>query len=162
MGRKLIDMQENTGITRRQFIVTGASAAAIIASLGLTACGGSGSGSAGASGAYKDGSYTGQSSTLEANVDGDGYGIITITVKDGKIADAQFQAFQPDGTPKDKEYGKDGSRYAVAQKVVSTGDDYVAALIESGSPAGVDVVSGATYLHDQFVEAAEDALSQAK
>ena len=82
--------------------------------------------------------------------------------KDGKIADAQFQAFQPDGTPKDKEYGKDGSRYAVAQKVVSTGDDYVAALIESGSPAGVDVVSGATYLHDQFVEAAEDALSQAK
>ena len=157
-------MQENQGITRRQFIVTGASAAAIIASLGLSACGGSGSGSgaAAASGAYKDGSYTGQSSTLEAGVDGDGYGVITLTVEGGKIVKAEFQAFMPDGTPKDENYGKDGSRYAVAQKVISTGGDYVSELIEVGTPDGVDVVSGATYLHDQFVEAANDALSQAK
>lgn len=155
-------MAQNRGITRRQFIVTGASAAAVIASLGLSACGGSGKSSGGASGAYKDGTYTGQSSTLEANVDGDGYGVITVTVENGKIVDAQFQAFLPDGTPKDKNYGKDGTRYAVAQKVVSTADDYVSSLIEAGTPEGVDAVSGATYLHDQFVEAANDALAQAK
>lgn len=155
-------MQENTGITRRQFIVTGASAAAIIASLGLTACGGSSGSSTGASGAYKDGTYTGQSSTLEANVDGDGYGIISITIEDGRIVEADFQAFLPDGTPKDENYGKDGSRYAVAQKAISTADDYVTDLVETGTPDGVDAVSGATYLYDQFIEAANDALSQAK
>jgi len=157
-----IDMSENTGITRRQFIVTGASAAAIIASLGLSACGGSGGSPSGASGAYKDGTYTGQSSTLEANVDGDGYGIITITIENGKIVSADFQAYLPDGTPKDKDYGKDGTRYAVAQKAVSTADDYVTDLLETGTPDGVDAVSGATYLYDQFIEATNDALSQAK
>ena len=156
-------MNEYSTITRRQFIVTGATAAAVMASLGLTACGG-GSGSSGgaASGAYKDGTYTGQSSTLEANVDGDGYGVITVTVKDGKIVEAEFQAYLPDGTPKDKDYGKDGPRYAVAQKVVQTGGDYSAALVEAGSTSGVDAVSGATYLYDQFIEAANDALAKAK
>ena len=155
-------MYGNTGITRRQFITTSAAAAAIIASLGLSACGGSGGSARAGGGSYKDGTFTGQSSTLEANVDGDGYGIVTITVKDGKITEAEFQAFLPDGTPKDKDYGKDGPRYAVAQKVVATGDDYRAALVEAGTPEGVDAVSGATYLYDQFIEAANDALSKAK
>ena len=151
-----------TSISRRQFCTIGT--AAMFATLGLAGCGGaSGSGSsAAAGGGLKDGTFTGQSSTLEANVDGDGYGIITITVEDGKIVDAKFQAFLPDGTPKDKDYGKDGTRYAVAQKVVSTGDDYAKALVEAGSIDGVDAISGATYLYDQFVEATEAAVSQAK
>ena len=146
-------------ISRRQFFMVGT--AATFAALGLAGCGSGGKGSSTAGGSLKDGTFTGQSSTLEANVDGDGYGIITITVENGKIVDAQFQAFLPDGTPKDKDYGKDGSRYAVAQKVVSTGDDYTKALVEAGSIDGVDAISGATYLYDQFIEATEAAVKEA-
>ena len=147
-------------ISRRQFFLTGTAAA--FAALGLAACSGGGqSGSATGSGGYKDGTYTGESSVLDANVDGDGYGIISITVENGKIVEATFQPFQVDGTPKDKDYGKDGAYYAVAQKVVSAGDEYSAALVETGSVDGVDVISGATFLHDQFVEAANNALSKA-
>ena len=136
--------------------------AATFAALGLAGCGNNGNSKAATTaGAMKDGSFTGQSSTLESNVDGDGYGIITITVEGGKIVDAKFQAFLPDGTPKDKNYGKDGAYYGVAQKVVSTGDDYAKALVESGSIDGVDAVSGATYLYDQFVDATEAAMKDA-
>lgn len=136
--------------------------AATFAALSMAGCASGGQGSStAASGKYKDGTYTGQSSTLEANVDGDGYGIISITIENGKIVDATFQPFLPDGTPKDKEYGKDGSRYAVAQKVVSAGDEYAAALIETGSVDGVDAISGATFLYDQFTEAANKALAEA-
>ena len=148
-------------VTRRQFFMLGT--AATFAALGLAGCGGgkSGSASAAAVGNLKDGTFTGQSSTLDANVEGDGYGIISITVENGKIVDAKFEAFQVDGTPKDKDYGKDGAYYAVAQKVVSTGDDYAKELVEAGSIDGVDAVSGATYLYDQFVEATEAALKEA-
>jgi len=135
--------------------------AATFAALGLVGCSGGGQGGSAAGGAYKDGTYTGQSSTLEANVDGDGYGIISITIENGKITDATFQPFMPDGTPLDMEYGKDGPRYAVAQKVVSAGDEYAAALVEAGSVDGVDVISGATFLHGQFTEAANKALEEA-
>ena len=136
--------------------------AATFAALGLAGCGGSGSGSSAAViGELKDGTYTGESSVLDANVDGDGYGVISITIENGEIVDAKFQAFQVDGTPKDKDYGKDGAYYGVAQKAVSTGDDYTAALIEAGSIDGVDAISGATYLYEQFVEATEAALKEA-
>ena len=139
-----------------------AGTAATFAALGLAGCSAGGkNGATKAAGDLKDGTFTGQSSTLDANVDGDGYGIITITVEDGKIVDATFQAFLPDGTPKDKDYGKDGAYYGVAQKAVSTGDDYVKALIEAGSIDGVDAISGATYLYDQFVEATEAACKEA-
>lgn len=137
--------------------------AAGFAALGLAGCGNSGSsGSGGATGALKDGTYSGESSVLEAGVDGDGYGMITVTVEDGRIVSATFEAFLPDGTPKDDSYGKNGANYAVAQKVVSAGDDYAAELVETGALEDVDAISGATYLYDQFKEAAEDALSQAK
>lgn len=144
-------------ITRREFCIIGT--AATFAALGLAGCSGGGGGTA--SGKMKDGTFTGQSSTLEANVDGDGYGIISITVENGEIVDAKFQAFLPDGTPKDEDYGKDGTRYAVAQKVVSTGDEYAKALVEAGSIDGVDAISGATFLYDQFVEATEAAVKEA-
>ena len=152
-----------TDISRRQFVFLGTAAG--FAALGLGACAGGGQGgqsSGTASVKYKDGTYTGESSVLEAQVDGDGYGIITVTVQDGAITSATFEAFQPDGTPKDENYGKDGAKYAVAQRVVSAGNDYAAALVEAGSVDGVDAISGATYLYDQFSEAAEKALAQAK
>ena len=148
-----------TSISRRQFCMIGT--AATFAALGLAGCSGGGKSGSAAQGALKDGTYTGQSTTLEANVDGDGYGVIKITVENGKIVDAEFQAFMPDGTPKDKNYGKDGAYYGVAQKAVSTGEDYTKALIQAGDINGVDAISGATYLYDQFVEATEAAMKEA-
>lgn len=147
-----------TNITRRQFCIVGTAAA--LAALGLGGCASTGSGSA--AGSLKDGTYTGESSVLDIGADGDGYGIITITVENGSIVDAQFEAFTPDGSPKDENYGKDGSAYAVAQKAASTAGDYAAALVDAGSINGVDAISGATYLYDQFVEAAQDALISAQ
>ena len=150
-------------VSRRQFVIYGATAATL-AALGLSGCGSSGSGSKGgaAAGNYKDGTFTGQSKTMDAGVDGDGYGVVTVTVENGKIVDVTFDAFLPDGTPKDKDYGKSEGNYALAQKVLGSKDTYAADLVATGDPSSVDVVTGATFLHDQFVEAAEDALKQAK
>ena len=136
--------------------VAAMAACAVVASVGLVACGGGGSAES-----YNDGTYEGKSQVLDANVDGDGYCEVTITVKDGKISDAKMAAYLPDGTPKDKNYGKDGANYAIAQKAVSAGDEYVSVLLQTGAIDAVDTVSGATYLHDQFVEATKDALSKA-
>ncbi len=155
-------MSGNT-VTRRQFVIYGATAATL-AAFGLTGCGGSGAGASGgtAKGTYKDGTYTGQSRTMDANVDGDGYGVVTVTVENGAIVDVTFDAFLPDGTPKDKDYGKSGGNYALAQKVLESKDAYAQDLLATGDPEAVDVVTGATFLHDQFEEAAKDALKQAQ
>ncbi|HAM16206.1 MAG TPA: hypothetical protein DCP91_10215 [Eggerthellaceae bacterium] len=131
----------------------------IAALLGLAGCGSGGSASSAK--ALKDGTYEGKSAVHESHTDGDGYGTIQITVEGGNIASVDFKAFQVDGTPKDKNYGKDGAYYGVAQKAAATADEYAAALVEKGYVEDVDVISGATFMHDQFVEAAEDALSKA-
>ena len=69
---------------------------AALACAGLASCSGGESAPS-----YKDGTYEGKSQVLDANVDGDGYCEVTITVKDGIISDAKLSAFQVDGTPKD-------------------------------------------------------------
>ncbi len=153
-------MKRSNGLRKVLSIAVLACACALSAC--LVACGGSGGSAGGAAGAYKDGTYSGESSVLEAGVDGDGYGMVSITVKDGKISDCTFQAYLPDGTLKDDSYGKGTAKYSLAQKIVDEVDEYAAALVEAGDPADVDVISGATFLHDQFVEAANDALEQAK
>lgn len=145
--------------TSGKFAAIAALVASLVLAFCLVGCGG-GSNSA-SSGPLKDGSYTGQSEVYKVGADGDGYVIVSITVKDGKIETAEAQAFEPDGTLKDENYGKGTDKYSLAQKVVSYIDDYSKALVETGS-ADVDLISGATYLHDQFVDAAKKALDQAK
>ena len=136
-----------------------AAAAAIASGALLAGCGGSG----GAAANYKDGTYEGASSVLDIGVEGDGYGEVSITVENGAISKVDFRAYQVDGSLKDENYGKDagGSFYNVAQAAVAAGDEYAYTLEQTGVLSDVDTVSGATYLHDQFVEAAEDALSKA-
>lgn len=143
-------------------IIASAGAAALLA-LCLSGCGGgSSSGNAAGASAYQDGTYIGESSVMDSGVDGDGYGVVSVTISDGKISDVVFEAYQVDGTLKDESYGKGTASYSLAQKVISYVEDYEQALVEAGSAEGVDVISGATYLHDQFVEAADAALEQAK
>ena len=129
------------------------------ACLGLSACGGSAQ--------LKDGTYTGQSSNFEGDaVEGAGYGVATVTIKDGEITECTFEAYELDGTLKDENYGQslsgNDNKYLKAQFAVNSCPEYAKALVEAGSIDGVDVISGATVMHDQFQEAVEDALSQAR
>ena len=127
--------------------------------LGLVACGGGGE--------VKDGTYTGQSSEFEGDaVDGAGYGVATITIKDGVITECTFETFELDGNKKDENYGKslagNRNKYTKAQNAVNACPEYAKALVEAGSLDGVDAISGATVNYDQFREAVEDALAQAR
>lgn len=129
----------------------------------LSACGGTKT--------YNDGTYTAQSSLLldEETADaGNGYGVVTITIKDNVIVDCVFEMYMEDGTLKDEDYGKKNGEianegfYKMAQGAVAAGQSYAEMLKQSGSLKGVDAISGATISFGQFTEAVEEALRQAE
>lgn len=132
----------------------------------LTACGGSKT--------YKDGTYTAQSSLYESLDDedgdegGEGYGVVTITVKDNIITACEFTTYMPDGTVKDAEYGKkDGEianqdYYNKAQRAVKASKNYAEQLAEKGTLDEVDAITGASISFDEFTEAVQLALEQAE
>ncbi|MCR4751861.1 MAG: FMN-binding protein [Eubacterium sp.] len=125
------------------------------------------------SGSYKDGTYTAQSSMYESLEDdedegGEGYGVVSITIKDNKIVGCEFTTYMPDGTVKDEEYGKkDGEianqdYYNKAQRAVKGSQNYAEQLTEKGDLKEVDAITGATISYNEFNEAVELALKQAK
>ena len=128
----------------------------------------------GCSASYADGTYTAQSSVYEGLEDedgdegGDGYGVVTITVKDNVITDCEFTTYMTDGTVKDEEYGKkDGEianqdYYNKAQRAVKASQNYAEQLAAKGDLKDVDAISGATISYDEFKEAVRLALKQAK
>ena len=128
----------------------------------LTACGGGAN--------YADGTYTGTSSVYEGDEDGSGagYGVATITIKDNVITACEFQTYEPDGTLKDENYGKQNGEvanvdfYNKAQRAVLASAKYGEQLAEVGALKEVDAITGATISYGEFQEAVEDALSQAK
>ena len=121
----------------------------LIAAL-LCACGGSKS--------YKNGTYTGQSQIFKGDEEGngDGYGVVTLTIKDNAITACEFQTYEPDGTLKDDEYGKvDGEiknedYYHKAQQAIKGSAKYAEMLVTAGNPNtfenDIDAISGATFL----------------
>ena len=123
---------------------------------------------------YADGTYTAQSSVYEGLEDdegdegGDGYGVVTITLKDGSIVECEFTTYMTDGTPKDEDYGKkDGEianqdYYNKAQRAVQASQNYAEQLSAKGDLKEVDAISGATISYDEFKEAVRLALKQAK
>ena len=146
---------------RKLTVFIGISLAAAV----LCACGGSKS--------YKDGTYTAQSSLYESLEDeedegGEGYGVVTITVKDNVITDCEFTTYMPDGTVKDEEYGKQNGEianqdyYNKAQRAVRASENYAQQLAAKGSLDEVDAISGATISYGEFTEAVKLALDQAK
>ncbi|MBO6150631.1 MAG: FMN-binding protein [Clostridium sp.] len=129
----------------------------------------------GCSSNYKDGTYTAQSSVFEGIEDeefgeenGDGYGEVTITVKDNKIVDCKFTTYMTDGTVKGEDYGKqDGAianqdYYNKAQRAVQASQNYADQLKTKGELKEVDAISGATISYNEFNEAVKLALKQAK
>lgn len=121
---------------------------------------------------YKDGTYTGQSSVYKSDDgedQGNGYGVAEITIEGGVITGCTYLTYEEDGTLKDEDYGKESSGtvankdyYNKAQKANAARDQYAAMLVANGSLDGIDAISGATINYNEFVEAVENALSQAE
>ena len=100
--------------------------------------------------------------------EGDGYGVVTLTIEGGAITACDFKTYEPDGTLKDEDYGKQNGEianqdyYNKAQKALAGANEYAKILVEVGDYHAIDSISGATISYDQFMEAVDDALYQAK
>lgn len=110
--------------------------------------------------ALKDGTYTGKSSEDDFG----GHMEVTITVADGKISETEVKNLQKDGSEKGEDYGKEAGEegHKTAQMTLEASQTYGKELTEKGSVEEVEAVSGATQSYKQFVEAANDAINQAK
>ena len=105
-----------------------------------------------------DGTWTAQS-----NADDQGsIGTITITA-------TSYETTLADGTDKGADYGKSSSGevfnedyYKKAQAAVASYQEYSDNLTKVGDPAKVDVITGATVAHQQFVQAAIRAIAAAQ
>ena len=112
-----------------------------------------------------DGTWTAQS-----NPDDQGsIGTITITVEGGHITATSYETTLADGTDKGADYGKSSSGevfnqdyYKKAQAAVASYQEYSDNLTQVGDPAKVDVITGATVAHQQFVQAAIRAIAAAQ
>ena len=112
-----------------------------------------------------DGTWTAQS-----NADDQGsIGTITITVEGGRITATSYETMLADGTDKGSEYGKNSAGevfnedyYKKAQAAVASYQEYSDNLTKVGDPAKVDVITGATVAHQQFVQAAIRAIAAAQ
>ena len=146
-------------------MIFGAGLSALALSMGLTlaACGGSSS--TPASVTYADGTYTGRSEDHEEDESGNGagYGEVVIVIENNEIVSCEFTMYELDGTVKDETYGSGLSQEnrLKAQKAVQSAPKYAEMLVEGGSLDDVDAISGATISYSEFVEAVNDALSQA-
>lgn len=119
---------------------------------------------------YADGVYEGTSQVYEGDSDGSaaGYGVVKITISDGKITDCEYHTYEPDGKLKDEDYGKKNGEvankdfYNKAQRAVQACQKYAEQLAATGDIGSVDAISGATISYNEFKEAAEDALGKAR
>ena len=134
----------------------------------LAGCSGGGSSKKAAT--YQDGTYTAQSSVFtndDGTEDGNGYGVVTLTIADGKITECTYETYEIDGTLKDTDYGKQNGEianrdyYSKAQKAVAACDEYAKMLVANEGLDGLDAISGATVNYNEFVEAVNLALSEA-
>lgn len=123
--------------------------------LALTACGGSAE--------YKDGKYEAESDDRDEH---GGYGVVSIEVKDGKIAACEYNTYNKDGSLKDENYqiklkDENPALFKLAQDSVAANPGYAEQLVKYQKVEDVDVISGATWNHLLFKDAAEKALKDA-
>ena len=111
--------------------------------------------------AAKDGTYTVESSLDEKL----GKSVLTLTIRDKKIANAEFTGYDLFGNVKGEDYGsltgKDSADYKKAQVAVNAIKTYPAQLVETQDLSKVDAISGATISYGQFVETTKRAVEEA-
>lgn len=114
--------------------------------------------------AYKDGAYIGKSSKDDLGA----YGEAAITIDGNRITDCKYVTWQKDGTIKDVNYGKVNGEisnqefYDKAQLAVKAMKQYAEKLVEAQKLEDVDAITGATISYNQFREAVDNALDEAK
>jgi len=114
--------------------------------------------------ADKNGTYY----AISSKDDKGAFADVSIIIKDNKINDCIFITRQKDGGVKDADYGKINGEisnrdfYDKAQLAVRAMDFYAKQFIEKQNLNEIDAVSGATIAYEQFIEAAKEALKQAK
>ena len=113
--------------------------------------------------AAKDGTYKVDSS-LDDKL---GHSTLTLTVENHKITQAEFIGVDLFGDVKNENYGslisgKDSADYKKAQVAVKANSEYAKQLTETQSLEKVDAISGATISYNQFVEAVNKAVDEAK
>ena len=110
----------------------------------------------------KDGIYTVESSRDEKL----GKSVLTLTIQDKKIIDAEFKGYDMLGNEKDETYGeilgKDSADYKKAQVAAKAIQTYPKQLVETQDLNQVDAISGATVSHGQFVETTKKAVAESK
>ncbi|MBR1627806.1 MAG: FMN-binding protein [Lachnospiraceae bacterium] len=134
------------------------------ATLLLAGCGGK-------QASYKDGTYEAQSEVYQSedgSEEGNGYGVVKLTIEGGAITDCSFVTYDENGEQKGEDYGKEDGRiankdyYNKAQKANAACAEYASMLVANGSLDGIDAISGATINYNEFVEAVKSALKQAQ
>ena len=114
--------------------------------------------------AYQDGVYSGRSGEDDTGA----WGEVTVTIAGGRAVDCRFITRQKNGAVKDENYGKVNGEisnrdfYDKAQLAVRAMAQYARQYQETGDLKKVDAVSGATIAYNQFLEALEEVLEQAK
>lgn len=108
----------------------------------------------------KDGTYTAESSRDEKL----GKSVLTLTIKDKKIVNAQFTGYDLLGNEKNETYGSllgegDYKKAQVAAKAIK---NYPEQLLQTQDLYKVDAISGASISYEQFKETAEKILDDAK
>ena len=102
---------------------------------------------------------------IESEYEKLGKSILTLTIKDKKIIDAQFTGYDLFGNEKGEDYGsltgKDSADYKKAQVAVKAIKNYPQQLLETQDINKVDAISGASISYSQFVETANAALKEA-
>lgn len=98
----------------------------------------------------KDGQYTGRSDTDERG----GYGVVTLTVADGKITEVKFEEYTSDDKVKSKENGYE------YEQALEAFDELAKELVDEQDVSEVDDYSGATSTSGKFKQAAKRALGQ--
>ncbi|WP_210424419.1 hypothetical protein [Gephyromycinifex aptenodytis] len=109
----------------------------------------------------RDGEYVGRSNPDEQGA----IGTVKITVANGAIASTSFETVTADGQKKDADYGKtsagdvgNAEYYQRAQAAVASYSQYAEQLTQKQDPMSVDIISGATVAHSQFLQAAVRAV----
>lgn len=117
-----------------------------------------------AEGGFADGTYTG----VSAPDDQGAYGEVSVTIAGNDVTAAEFVLKEADGSVKGSDYGKTNGEiiseevYAKAQAGIAAAPAYAAQLVETDDAGAVDVVTGASLSHGQFLEAVADALADAR